>query len=163
MQDHLLGEISETDNSVKVLYEARKIESKHEQCKLLGIVTPNALTSIDAINWEKSAQKLSRGDFCGQNHRRGKQNCPAFGKTCDKCGGKNHFKTICKSEQLGSRKGSDRSHRTKGKCTHKCDIHDVECCHDSSGNCSDNDAAMEDLAGQVQSLFYHWEIWWTQG
>ena len=56
IQDHLLGEISETDNSVKALYEARKIESKHEQCKLLGIVNPNSLTSIDAIK----AQKFSR-------------------------------------------------------------------------------------------------------
>ena len=28
IQDHLLGEVSETDNSVKTLYEARKIESK---------------------------------------------------------------------------------------------------------------------------------------
>ena len=28
IQDHLLGEIKETDNSVKSLYEARKIESK---------------------------------------------------------------------------------------------------------------------------------------
>ena len=96
IQDHLLGEISEADNSVKALYETRKIESKFEQCKLLGIVTPNALTSIDAIK----AQKFSRGKDCnyfGWNHRRGKQNCPAFGKTCDKCGGKNHFKSVCKS------------------------------------------------------------------
>ena len=34
IQDHLLGEISETDNSVKALYKARKIESKFKQCKL---------------------------------------------------------------------------------------------------------------------------------
>ena len=39
IQDHLLGEILETDNSVKSLYEARKIESKLEQRKMLGIVT----------------------------------------------------------------------------------------------------------------------------
>ena len=45
IQDHLLGEISETDNSVKALYEARKIESKLAQRKMLGIVTPAALSS----------------------------------------------------------------------------------------------------------------------
>ena len=93
IQDHLLGEISESDSSVKALYEARKIESKFEQRKLLGIVTPNALMNIDAIK----AQKFSREgkyDYCGQNHRRGKQNCPAFGKICNKCGGKNHLKTM---------------------------------------------------------------------
>ena len=49
IQDHLLGGISECDNSMKALYVARKIESKHEQCKLLGIVNPSSLTSIDAI------------------------------------------------------------------------------------------------------------------
>ena len=43
IQVHLLGEINETDNSVKSLYEARKIESKLAQRKLLGIVTPTAL------------------------------------------------------------------------------------------------------------------------
>ena len=47
IQDHLLGEISETDNSVKALYEARKIESKLAQRKMLGIVTPAAL-SVEA-------------------------------------------------------------------------------------------------------------------
>ena len=40
IQDHLLGEIKETDNSVKSLYEARKIESKLAQRKMLGITKP---------------------------------------------------------------------------------------------------------------------------
>ena len=137
----------------------RKIESKHEQCKPLGIVNPSSLTSIDAIK-----QKFSRGgkycDFCGWSHKKGKQNCPAFGKTCNKCGGKNHFKNVCKADKSGSRKrGSDRhrSCRTKGKCTHRCDIHEVDCCDDSPKICSDNGKsdAMNDLTEQVQSLFYH--------
>ena len=55
IQDHLLGEISETDNSVKALHEARKIEAKLAQRKLLGIVTPAAL-SVEAI---KEASKLN--------------------------------------------------------------------------------------------------------
>ena len=33
IQDHLLGEIKETDNSVRALYEAREIESKLAQRK----------------------------------------------------------------------------------------------------------------------------------
>ena len=68
------------------------------------------MTSIDAINQEKSAQKFSREgkcDFCGWHHRGGKQNCPAFGKICDKCGGKNHFKTVCKLGS-GSESGRDQ-------------------------------------------------------
>ena len=46
IQDHLLGEISETDNSVKALYEARRIESKLAQRKMLGIVTPTAISVL---------------------------------------------------------------------------------------------------------------------
>ena len=76
-QDHLHGELSETDNSVKALYEAHKIESKLEQRKMLGIVNPTSLVGVDAIG------KNSQNDKCG-----GKQNCPALGKTCNKCGGK---------------------------------------------------------------------------
>ena len=48
IQDHLLGEIKETDNSVRSLYEARKIELKLAQRKLLRIVTPTAV-SVEAI------------------------------------------------------------------------------------------------------------------
>ena len=33
---------------------------------------------------------------CGKSHERG--NCPAYGKTCDKCKGINHFKGICCSK-----------------------------------------------------------------
>ena len=53
IQYHLLGELSETDNSVRALYEARKTESKLEQRKLLGIVTPSAL-GMDAIKSKKN-------------------------------------------------------------------------------------------------------------
>ena len=48
IQDHLLGEIKETDNSVRALYEARKIESKLAQRKMLGIANPN-LVSVARI------------------------------------------------------------------------------------------------------------------
>ena len=37
IQDHLLGEIKETDNSVRSLYEARKIESKLAQRNYSGL------------------------------------------------------------------------------------------------------------------------------
>ena len=90
IQDHLLGELSEMDNSVLTLYEARKIESKLEQHKLLGIVTPSAV-GVDAIRKNRSSQG-EKCDYCGQHHKKGKQNCPAYGKTCNKCGQKNHFK-----------------------------------------------------------------------
>ena len=118
---------------------------------MLGIVTPTAL-SVEAIKRGfkydhrdedhrdfKSQQKC---DYCGWSHRRGKRNCPAFGKTCDKCGGKNHFRTVCKSsdKESESKHDSRRSDRTKRK-----NVHDIECQND-----------MEDLTEQVQSLFWQW-------
>ena len=56
IQDHLLGEIKETDNSVRVLYEVWKVESKLAQRQMLGIVNPSTLVSIDAVK-----NKFSKG------------------------------------------------------------------------------------------------------
>ena len=33
---------------------------------------------------------------CGKSYERG--NCPAYGKTCNKCQGINHFKAVCRSK-----------------------------------------------------------------
>ena len=80
IQNHLLGELSETDNSVRALYEARKIESKLEQQKMLGIVTPNySLAGMDAIERNRFSHE-NKYDFCGWHHKRGKQNSQLLGK-----------------------------------------------------------------------------------
>ena len=34
--------------------------------------------------------------FCGYLHELKKEKCPAWGKTCDACNGRNHFKKMCK-------------------------------------------------------------------
>ena len=106
IQDHLLGEIVAEDTSEKCLLESRKIESKIEQRKLLGI---KAAVSYDSIQTNRSRGKFrsqSKGiakssssvrncKYCGKSHSRG--NCPAYGKKCQKCGKENHFKAVCKS------------------------------------------------------------------
>lgn len=35
--------------------------------------------------------------YCGREHEMKKDACPAYGKTCNKCSGKNHFASVCKS------------------------------------------------------------------
>ena len=102
IQDLLLGEIKETDNSVLALYEVRKIESKLQQRQMLGIVNPSTLVSVEAIrkNFKDDHRNL-KCDYCGHSHSWGKQNCPAYGKSCDKCSGKNHFRTVCRSSDNG--------------------------------------------------------------
>ena len=159
IQDHLLGEISETDNSVKALYEARKIESKLAQRKMLGIVTPAAM-SVETIRkgFKSHSNAHTHTDytdckFCGKAHDKGK--CPAYSKVCNKCGRKNHFESKCTSS---SKSNSDRSKKTKfsrkcGKCGHK----KVDCIEygQESDNSDSDSKEMQDLTEQVQSLFYH--------
>ena len=146
IQDHLLGEIKETDNSVRALYEARKIESKLAQRKMLGIANPN-LVSVDEIRNRSTRNKIDC-DKCGRSH--GKRDCLAFGKECHNCGRKNHFSKMCRSSkgsnkfQSESKRDSRKPSKAYGKCTHKCRVHEINECQ--------ND--MEDLNEQVQSLFY---------
>ena len=62
-------------------------------------------------------QPLQRGkgkscDFCGYKHQRIKEKYPAWGKTCDNCKGRNHFKVKCKkvhSVSLSGDKTEDNS------------------------------------------------------
>ena len=85
IQDHLLGDIKETDNSVKSLYEARKIESKLAQRKMLGIANPG-LVSVDEIRNKSTKSQYTDYKYCGHSHSKGK--CPSFGKIFHHCGGK---------------------------------------------------------------------------
>ena len=146
IQDHLLGEIKETDNSVRALYEARKIESKLAQRKMVGIANPG-LVSVDEIRSAKFKGKSHYTDckFCGHSHNKGE--CPAFSKTCNNCGGKNHFESKCRSKRGSSKSDSkhDSRKRPNGARKNKCCVHETN---------EDEDSSMEDLNEQVQSLFY---------
>ena len=134
IQDHLLGEIKETDNSVRALYEARKIESKLAQRKMLGIANPN-LVSLDELKKSTSFSRSkdthkSECKFCGCSHAR--RSCPAFGRECYKCGGKNHFSNMCgslRSSNSESKHDSRRPRQANEKCTKcKCRVHEISEC-----------------------------------
>ena len=59
------------------------------------------------------------------------ENCPAYSKECDKCGGKNHFRTVCKSKEYESKHDSRRPNGARknfNKCSHKCNVHEIEEC-----------------------------------
>ena len=151
IQEHLLGEIVAEDTSEKCLLESRKIESKIEQRKLLGI---KAAISYDSIQTNRGRDKFrsqSKGrarsssnicncKYCGKLHSRG--NCPAYGKKCQKCGKENHFKSVCKSGKANASRDHSKTRGKKGKKK----FHEVN---------ESNEGSMDDLAEQVQSLFYH--------
>ena len=59
------------------------------------------------------AQNNSVNDckYCGKGHPRDKEKCPAYGKTCKKCGKSNHLATVCKASDKKS--GDKKWHRKK--------------------------------------------------
>ena len=131
-------------------------ESKIEQCKLLGIKTSMTYDAIHSNNNNNMGRNKSKGKnqgcsqsqssirnckYCGKSHDRG--SCPAFGKECSKCGKKNHFKAVCKSGS-GDKQDQSRSRPKKGRKGKK--FHEIN---------ESEDNGMDDLADQVQSLFYH--------
>ena len=149
IQDHLLGEIKAEDPSEKCLLEARKIESKIEQRKLLGIKTAMTYDSIQhrgrgkycskSQNRGRSSSNIKNCKYCGKSHNKG--SCPVFGKRCQKCGKDNHLKAMCKSgSNEGKRDLKPRQKKGKGKRFHKV---------------NEDDGVMDDLTEQVQSLFYN--------
>eukprot|EP00057_Strongylocentrotus_purpuratus_P007302 XP_011661776.1 PREDICTED: uncharacterized protein K02A2.6-like [Strongylocentrotus purpuratus] len=52
-------------------------------------------------------EEMNGCKFCGGSHSRGRDNCPAYGKTCRKCGRANHFQTVCNA---GTQRGIKSSY-----------------------------------------------------
>ena len=101
IQDHLLGEIVAEDTPEKCLLESRKVESKIEQRKLLGIRTAISYDAIQTNGFRgrgrdkfrskskgrgRSSSSIRNCKYCGKSHNRG--NCPAYGKNVASAGRK---------------------------------------------------------------------------
>ena len=157
IQDHLLGEIVAEDTPEKCLLESRKVESKIEQRKLLGIKAAISYDAIHASNGFRGRNKFQsksngRGrssssihncKYCGKSHNKG--NCPTFGKKCSKCGKDNHFKVVCKSGSSEYKRDHSK-HRPKSKGNSRKKFHEIN---------EDEGEVMNDLSDQVQALFYN--------
>ena len=89
----------------------RSHETMVQQMKVVGDA---GLSVADAGNVNAVSKKPKRGkrrrgrgsrnantrgnscEFCGREHDLAKrENCPAFGRSCNKCGKKNHFANVC--------------------------------------------------------------------
>ncbi|KAI8517563.1 hypothetical protein Bbelb_035800 [Branchiostoma belcheri] len=54
--------------------------------------------------------------YCGKKHLQQKEACPAYGKQCLNCQGRNHFATVCKSADRKPRRGGRaQAHMQKTK------------------------------------------------
>ena len=72
----------------------------------------NPLLSAHALSKRPPSGCSNNGQCCGKcgkSHERG--NCPAYGKTCNKCKGINHFKAVCHSKVTA--KTAQSPHRSK--------------------------------------------------
>ena len=72
----------------------------------------NPLLSAHALSKRWPSGRGNNGQRCGKcgkSHER--VNCPAYGKTCDKCKGINHFKAVCRSKVTA--KMAQSPHRSK--------------------------------------------------
>ena len=152
IQDHLLGEIKETDNSVRALYEARKIELKLAQRQMLGIVNPNVV-SMDAVKIDMSYKYMIVIIVDIPMERVSVQLMEKYATDVVR---KTTLRRKCRQRSNRSSGGSKencdsrRSDKTKrNRCMHMCNVHEIhDDCH------SDNDNAVDNLTEQVQSLFY---------
>ena len=70
------------------------------------LLTAHALTKRWPSGCGNNGHRCSR---CGKSHERG--NCPAYGKTCNKCKGINHFQAVCHSKVTA--KTAQSPHRSK--------------------------------------------------
>jgi hypothetical protein len=52
--------------------------------------------------------KISNCKYCGSDHAR--RQCPAYGKTCNSCGGKNHFSKVCRTKGRPKQSNSNLTH-----------------------------------------------------
>ena len=48
-------------------------------------------------------------NFYGYQHEQSREKCPAWGKTCDSCKGRNHFKSKCKKVHAVSQFQNDNN------------------------------------------------------
>ena len=80
---------------VDVIQQLEMIDKSGESPKY-QLEEQSMTANVSEINYGKQAQKhITNCKYCGGSHAIRK--CPAFGKTCNKCGKRNHFAGICRS------------------------------------------------------------------
>ena len=74
----------------------------------------NPLLSAHALSKRRPSGRGNNGQRCGKcgkSHERG--NCPAYGKTCNRCQGINHFKAVCHSKVAKTGQSPHRSKKSQ--------------------------------------------------
>lgn len=75
---------------------------------------------------KRRSEKLAECKYCGQVHVWKKKVCPAWGKSCDLCGGRNHFSVKCKYQNDRKKSGKSKS-KPSVSCVDDDSSSDGEC------------------------------------
>ncbi|XP_039450572.1 uncharacterized protein LOC120429606 [Culex pipiens pallens] len=76
-----------------------------DMCRTEEISERHPVTEVQQSGEVKCVKRSKKKcKFCGVMHDFTKGACPALGKKCNRCGGKNHFEKVCKAERRKKQK-----------------------------------------------------------
>ena len=91
------GDLSLKD-MVKKIKDHQQIEELAQQYeKMTSYKEEPSVCTADALK-VTATKKISQCIYCGGRHAADKNQCPAWGKKCLKCGRLNHFRKVCRSK-----------------------------------------------------------------
>ncbi|KAB0805330.1 hypothetical protein PPYR_02300 [Photinus pyralis] len=150
-QEKLLREASLT--VTKAIDICRAIEVSRDQSKVLqSEATVHSISKKSMSNQpvkQVARQVATDCQYCGYQHA--KRRCPAYGKTCARCQGRNHFARVClenptcKGEKQSSTQKLDKRKIVKKK------VHEIAQCSEFVKE-SDSDSASSEAEFYVSSI-----------
>lgn len=94
------------------------------QLEVMNPTNPKAET-VGKI--QSDFKQMRKCCYCGLKHKKGKEQCPAYGKSCSYCEKPNHFETVCKQKTADNTQDSDgESEEEKQKKKKKSEKKDTE-------------------------------------
>src|SRR5215469_4141684 len=92
----LIDIVSRTDQEVQYIHNRDRAITKH------GSTSSNRNPDTKRYRRSPNRDQSSSGcQYCGEQHRRARDACPAYGRTCRACDGKNHFASVCRKKLRG--------------------------------------------------------------
>lgn len=89
-------EYEQSNRQVKELREATLQVNKLQRSEKYMHSKPKTEKKKEIPKTKHTQYKKKEYELCGYKHEPGRQKCPAWGKCCEQCGGRNHFKAKCK-------------------------------------------------------------------
>lgn len=87
----------------KAVDMCRAEEITAKRCQELSL--PNPEVDVNKVKGKSRYQaQAKKCKFCGDYHDFSKGSCPAFGKKCHRCKGRNHFEKVCKVNRYKNKK-----------------------------------------------------------